>query len=148
VPTYTSTNTSDIIVKGPDGYYTIYPGNNELNFYLQSLPSGVTFTSHTPQVNPYVKIADVTSFPSTGYAVNRYESIIISNKTDSLCVFYANDDSTQTLELSSGASLIIDNTKQEWGLLTINSAGAGTVSIWGLSTPKLLFSSAGSNTLS
>ena len=132
MPTYTSTNTSGIIVKGPDGYYTIYPGNNELNFYLQSLPSGVTLTSHTPQVNPYVKIANVTSFPSTGYAVNSYKSIIISNKTDSLCIFYANNDPTHTLELSSGATQIIDNTKQKWGLLTINSAGTGTVSVWGV----------------
>ena len=89
MPTYTSTNTSGIIVKGPDGYYTIYPGDNELNFYLQTLPANVTLKSHTPQVNPYVRIADVTSFPSTGYAINGYVSIIITNKTDTICVLYA-----------------------------------------------------------
>jgi len=132
MPTYTSTRSSNARVKGPDRYYTIYPGDNELNFYLQTLPAGVTLTSHAPTVYPYVRIADVTSFPSTDYSVNGYENIIITNKTDAICVLYANNDNTQTLEISVGATLTIDNTKQEWGLLTIVSAGTGTVSIWGV----------------
>jgi hypothetical protein len=135
MPTYTSTRSSNARVKGPDRYYTIYPGDNELNFYLQMLPAGVTLKSHTPQVNPYVRIADVTSFPSIGYAINGYVNIIITNKTDAICVLYANNDDTQTLEIATDAALKIDNAKQEWGLLTIASAGTGTVSIWGFVNP-------------
>ena len=132
MPTYHSDRTSNVRVKGPDRYYSIVPGDNELAFYLLTLPTSVTLTAHTPQVNPYVRIADVSSFPSTDYAVNGYENIIITNKTDAVCVLYANDDDGETIEVTAGATLTIDNTKQEWGLVTIYSSGTGTVSVWGV----------------
>jgi hypothetical protein len=130
VPTYTSTNTSGIIVKGPDGYYTIYPGDNELNFYLQTLPAGVTLTSHTPTVYPYEHLVDITSFPSADIAVYPYATIIISNKTDDICAFYANDDDENLMEIPAGGTITLDN-KQEWGIITVSSAGNGTVTVWG-----------------
>jgi len=131
MPTYTSARSSNVRVKGPDKYYTIVPGENELGFYLQTLPTSVTLTDHTPQVNPYVRVADVSSFPSTDYEVYGYETIIITNKTDAVCALYANDDDGETIEVTAGATLTIDNTKREWGLLTVHSAGSGTVSVWG-----------------
>jgi len=131
MPTYTSLRSRNIRVKGPDRYYSIVPGVNELAFYLKTLPTDVTLTDHAPHVNPYIRIADVTSFPSTDLTVSAYDTIIITNKTDDVCVLYANDDDGETAEVQAGATLTINN-NQEWGLLTIASAGTGTVSVWGV----------------
>ena len=131
MPTYTSALIAAILVKGPNGYANLLPGVNEFNFYLKELPTGVSFTSHEPFVNPFLKIDDYTSFPSVDIDVYAYESIVISNKTDDVCGFYANDDDENVLELAAGGTLTINN-HQEWGLLTIASAGTGTVTIWGV----------------
>jgi len=143
MPTYTSTRTSNVRVKGPTRYYTIVPGENELAFYLQTLPSLVTLTDHAPQVNPFVLVDAVTSFPSDDLNVSAYETIVVSNKTDAVAVIYANDDDGNTLDIPVGSVLCITN-GQHWGLLTIASAGTGTVNVVGIvddsSTPNLRYS--------
>jgi len=131
MPTYTSERDGNVRVKGPTRYYTIVPGANELSFYLQTIPTNVTLTSHLPQVNPYVKVADISDFPSSDYEVYPYDSIIVNNMTDAVCTLYANDDDGNLIEVPAGGTMTIDN-KQDWGILTVDSAGSGTVSVWGM----------------
>ena len=131
MPTYTSTRAASVYVQGPDRNVQLYVGENEYDFYLKTIPTDVTLTSHTPQVNPYLLLAEETSVPQAGLDVYAYDTIIILNATDDNCVIYANDDDENTLNISAGATLTITN-GQLWGLLTIDSMGTGTVSIWGV----------------
>jgi hypothetical protein len=131
MPTYTSTRAANVYVKGPDRNVQLYPGENEYDFYLKIIPTDVTLTDHDPQVNPYLLLTEVTSVPQAGLAVYAYDTIIILNATDAACVIYANNDDDNTLSISAGATLTITN-GQLWGLLTIDSMGTGTVSIWGV----------------
>ena len=131
MPTYLSARATSVCVKGPDRNVMLYVGENEYDFYLKTLPTDVTLTDHDPQVNPYLLLAEVTSVPENGLAVYAYDTIIILNATDAACVIYANDDDSNTLNISAGATLTITN-GQLWGLLTIDSMGTGTVSIWGV----------------
>lgn len=131
MPTYLSENNNTLNVISPNGYVQLNPGRNELSFYLKALPSGVTFVSHDPVVTPYNRLIDATSFPSNNISVFAYTTLIVANKTNSVCVIYANRNNLNTFEVAAGTTLTIDN-KQDWGTLTLHSAGTGTVSVWGI----------------
>ena len=127
MPTYLNSTDTTILVDNPAT--TLAPGDNALDCYLKSLPTGVTLKSHTPAVKPWVLI----SVEEDGtYIVSDYDNIAIYNASDDAASISANTDDSNAYFIASLAKEIFSNEKRLFGCLKVLSKGSGNVHIYGV----------------
>jgi hypothetical protein len=132
MPTYSNTGTEIVTVTQPR-VLIILPGETvETNFYLKSLPTGVTFDSHEPTISPWVLLDTVSSVPSSDIDVFAYTSIVIYNASDDIITVSANDDDDNAIVLIAGSKEVWTNANGAFGSLKIlTNEGSGDVYVYG-----------------
>jgi hypothetical protein len=132
MPTYNNSNTTLVTIIQPKNLFIPADSSVETNFYLKTLPEGVTLTSHAPLIKPWVLLDTVSSFPSSDIDVSSYSSIIIYNASDDIVTISANGDDANKLSLMAGSKEVWDNVSGSFGILTVlTNDGSGSVYIWG-----------------
>jgi hypothetical protein len=102
------------------------------DFYPTTLPTGVTFVSHEPLVNPFMELATVNEFPSDPISCMGYRTLQFHNQTGGIVSFYANEDDTNVLEIPVGVFFIVE-ADGKFGEIVILSGGTheSGVTVWG-----------------
>ena len=138
MPTYENANAYRVIVPTLYNGHVAIPASSsiELDYYISSLPLGITMTDTEPLVQPLIKIGDYTSFPTEEINVYMYPNIVINNLTDNSISLSANGDDDNALDILTNDSLTIIN-RSNWGSMKILTGGTGTVSVWGYTTSNV-----------
>ena len=123
MPTYTNSTSVDLWGSNP---HIKFPAKTTKasTLYVQSLPGGVTLTSHEPVIQPWQLIAPVNGIID----VSPWENIIVYNTGDEAASISANTDDDNALIIPANAQQIFDNTNRLFGCLEVLS---GTASVWG-----------------
>ena len=134
MPTYTNSNLEDIMIcQSP--YTILIPADSDIetNFYIRSLPSGVTFTSHTPLVQPWDLLATVSSVPGSEIDVYTWASIVIYNASDGVITVSANGDDTNAMTIMPQTKEVYSNINSLFGTIKVlTNAGTGNVYVYGV----------------
>ena len=135
MPTYTNSTAHILTLRGGTELkkHQIIKKNATLalDFYPISLPTGVTFVSHEPIVNPFKELAVVDTFPSEAIVCYGYASLIFKNATGDTVMIYANGDDTNTLAIEDNTRIVFE-ADGLWGTITFVSGGEdGDITLWG-----------------
>ena len=131
MPTYLNSTDTTILVDNPAT--TLAPGDNALDYYLKSLPTGVTLKSHTPAVKPWELLDDITSAPMAEVlSVAAFPKIAVYNASNAVCTVSANTDDSSAYTVLAGVKEVFSNSDGLFGVLKILPMGTGTVYIYGL----------------
>lgn len=132
MPTYTNANTTLVTIIQPKNLFIPADSSVETNFYLKTLPEGVTLTSHAPLIKPWVLLDTVSSFPSSDIDVSSWENIVIYNAINGVITVSINGDDTNFMLISAGSKEIYSNASGLFGSIKVlTSAGTGNIYIWG-----------------
>jgi hypothetical protein len=136
MPTYTNSTARTVTLRGGIGLkkrksikkYT----TGTTDFYPTTLPTGVSFVSHEPLVNPFMELATVNDFPSDPILCMGYNSLMLHNETGGIVSFYANGDTANVLEIPVGVFMLIE-TDGKFGSIVFVSGGTHNagVKLWG-----------------
>lgn len=131
MPTYQNDN--DYVINIVQSPYTLVISPNSTataNFYIKSLPDGVTLTDHDPLIIPWTLLDTITSFPSDDINVASYKSIIVYNASEDVVTISANSDDGNAVVIASATKEVWNNANGVFGILTVLT-GSGSVYIWG-----------------
>jgi len=133
MPKYTNSNLEDVMIcQSP--YTVLIPADSDIetNFYIRSLPSGVTLTDHAPLISPWVLLDTVSSVPSSEIVVSSYKSIVIYNASDDVVTASVNGDDDNAIVLMAASKEVWNNSNGAFGSVTVlTNAGSGSVYVWG-----------------
>jgi hypothetical protein len=128
MPTYSNTGTDIVTITQPR-VLIIPPGETvETNFYLKSLPTGVTFDSDEPTISPWTILYQDTDYPSDDIDVTNVNEISIYN-VDSAITISANGDDENAFNISPKMMVTLNNKNGMIGKLTILT-GSGTTYVY------------------
>ena len=131
MPVFTNANSTVVFTGEP--YIRLEPGANTTDRYIKGLPTGITLTSHTPKISPWVLLANVSSLPMANPVdVTLYDNIVVFNATDEAISLSANEDDSNAIFLAANSTATYSNASRMIGCLEVLTMGSGNVYIHGV----------------
>jgi hypothetical protein len=131
MPVFTNANSTVVFTGEP--YIRLEPGANTTDRYIKGLPTGITLTSHTPKISPWVLLADVSSLPmANSVDVTLYDNIVVFNASDDTVSLSANEDDDNALFIPANSKEVYSNESRMIGCLEVLTMGSGNVYIHGV----------------
>jgi hypothetical protein len=135
MPTYLNSTARSITLRGGISgkkHATVRKNSSATtDFYPTVIPTGITFSSHSPLVYPFRELASITEYPSDTIAVTGYATLIFYNRTGDVVTFYANGNDADVLQIPPEVYLTWESDGKAGSIVFTSGGNEGAITLWG-----------------